>query len=77
MGKYKNEIQKVAGTWTAWAFNSQAASLLNQRLRTYQLEPGQTWGEQEGVFKFAESELPFVRAVLEKWGGLERTQAQD
>lgn len=66
---YKNEIQKVAGVWTAWAFHPRAAELLNRRLRQYQVDG--EWGDSEGVFKFGDADLPFVRAVLTKYGSLE------
>lgn len=74
MLKYKNEIQKVAGVWTAWAFHQEAAMLLNRRLLQYAV-PSET--VLEGVFKFKDADLPYVKAVLERFGGTERTEAVD
>lgn len=74
--EYKNEIVKYNGKWRAFAFNHEAALLLNRRLRAYSVAD-QDWNQSEGVFDFTDKDLPYVRAVLTKLGGLERTEAAD
>lgn len=62
----KNEIALLKnGQWKAFVFNADAAKLLNKRLKVYP-----TTEIEEGIFKFEASQLPYVRAVLTKYGGL-------
>lgn len=70
MVRYKNSIEKVAGGWKAFAFDSRAAEALNTRFKQYQDANFVAEGS-EGIFTFADKDLPFVRAVLTKLGGLE------
>jgi len=68
--KYKNEITKYKGRWRAFAFNPDAALLLNRRLKAYPVADHE-WDKSEGVFDFDDKDLPYVRAVLTKVGGIE------
>jgi hypothetical protein len=70
MKKYKNEIEKDSKGWIAFAFAPEAAALLNRRLKVYD-QAALEQHTSEGIFRFEEKDLPFVRAVLVKWGGLE------
>jgi hypothetical protein len=70
VAQYKNSIEKVAGGWKAFAFDSRAAEALNKRFKAYRDVNFVAEGS-EGIFTFADKDLPFVRAVLSKLGGLE------
>ncbi len=70
MLKYKNEIGKYSGQWRAYCYDSHAAEILNKRFRTYG-DTDMVATKSEGVFDFPEKDLPFVRAVLLKFGGIE------
>lgn len=67
---YKNSIERVGGVWTVWAFNSKAASILNHRLRTYDV-PLNEWGDSEGIFKVPDKDYKWALAVITKFGGIE------
>lgn len=70
MKQYKNSIEKDSRGWVAFAFNSKAAQVLNARFKKYQEADFEVEGS-EGIFRFADEQLPFVRATLLKFGGLE------
>lgn len=70
MRQYKNEIEKDSRGWIAFAFAPEAAALLNRRLHVYE-QAALEQHASEGIFRFQEKDLPFVRAVLIKCGGLE------
>lgn len=70
MKQYKNSIEKDSRGWVAFAFNPKAAATLNRRLHVYE-QAALEQHESEGVFRFEEKQLPFVRATLLKFGGLE------
>lgn len=67
---YKNAIEKDSRGWVAFAFSPQAAAVLNRRLKVYD-QAALEAHSSEGVFRFEEAHLSFVRAVLTKCGGLE------
>lgn len=71
MIKYKNDIRPHGKGYRAYCFNSTAAQLLNRRLKAYHPETNFEEEGSEGQFDFSKDELPYVKAVLEKFGGLE------
>lgn len=67
---YKNSIEKDSRGWVAFAFSPEAAAILNRRLHVYE-QAALEQHASEGIFRFAEEQLAFVRATLLKFGGLE------
>lgn len=59
-------IMHYAGQFRVWATSSQAAQILNQRFRKYPETDFVAEGS-EGVFDFAEADLPFVVSVIDKF----------